>query len=506
MNDAADNLPDEMSALKALVASQREEIERLRQLLAQLRRLVFGGRSEKFTTAVEQLELRLEELEASAAELSRQEAAPKAAATPKPPKTPLPAHLPREMRLYPPEHSGCPDCGGRLARLGESVSEQLEYVPARFKVIRHIRPKLACSNCDGIVQAPAPSRPIARGLPGPALLAHVLTAKYCDHLPLHRQSQIYAREGVELSRSTLADWVGASAALLRPLLAALKDYVFSAQKLHADDTPVPVLAPGQGRTQTGRLWTYVRDDRPADSQAPPAVYFAYSPDRKGRHPAEHLERFRGVLQADAYAGFNRLYAQGHCQEAACWAHARRKFFEIHQAQASPMAAEALARIGALYAIEREIRGRPPALRAAARQARAGPLLAELHNWLEVSLSRLSPKSALAGAMRYALVRWPALTRYCTDGRIEIDNNAAERALRTVALGRKNYLFAGSQAGGERAAAIYSLIGTAKLCGLDPEGYLHHVLAHIAEHPVNRVADLLPWNVAAQLRRPAAEAA
>jgi hypothetical protein len=317
-------------------------------------------------------------------------------------------------------------------------------------------------------------------------------------LPLYRQAQIYAREGVELDRATLADWVGQSSKLLQPLIDAIQRHVLAGNKVHGDDTPVPVLAPGNGKTKTGRLWTYVRDDRPCGSETPPAVWFAYSPDRKGEHPAEHLKRFRGTLQADAYAGFQVLYDSGGIQEAACWAHVRRKFYDIHQAQASTVAAEALNRIGQIYGIERDLWGKPPEVRRAGRRSRAAPLLTEFEAWLTATLSRLSQKSVLADAIRYALVRWAALTRYGDNGDLEIDNNAAERALRAVALGRKNYLFAGADSGGERAAAIYSLIGTAKLNDLDPQAYLTYVLGNIAEHPINQIAQLLPWNVAQQL--------
>lgn len=337
-------------------------------------------------------------------------------------------------------------------------------------------------------------RPIARGMAGAGLLAHVLVSKYADHLPLYRQSEIYAREGVEIERSTLADWVGGSSALLAPLVECIAQHVLSGAKLHADDTPVPVLSPGLGRTATGRLWTYVRDERPAGSEIPPAVLFRYTPDRKGERPRQHLQTFSGTLQADAYAGFHHLYGDGRIREAACWAHARRKFYDVHQANASPIAREALDRIAALYAVEAAIRGRPPDHRKIERQARAGPLLDQLKTWMSATLATLSAKSELAAAIRYALSRWPALTRYRDDGELEIDNNIAERALRVVALGRKNFLFAGSNAGGERAANLYSLIGTAKLNSLNPEAYLRHVLERIADHPINKLDDLLPWKL------------
>jgi transposase len=499
----------DIEALKALVLAQQaelalqqeqlltrdSEIEKLTLFILKLKQMQFGRKSEKLDKQIEQLELRLEDLEATQAETAPQPPTPQQTPSPaKPARRALPAQLPRETVTYAPKQEACPDCGGTLRHLGEDVSEILEYVPARFKVIRQVRPKLSCSGCDRIVQEPAPSRPIDRGLAGPGLLAHVLVAKYSDHLPLYRQSEIYEREGMDLDRSTLADWVGGASRTLAPLVEAIRKYVLNTAKLHGDDTPVPVLSPGNGSTKTGRLWTYVRDDRPAGDTAAPAVWFAFSPDRKGDHPQQHLREFRGTLQADGYAGFNRLYEAGRIQEAACWAHVRRKFHDLHQAHASPIAAEALQRISQLYAIESAIRGRAPDERRAVRQSRSRPLMDEMQHWLRTTLSKLSKKSGVASAIGYALGRWPALLRYCDDGQLEIDNNAAERALRAVALGRKNYLFAGSNAGGERAAAIYSLIGSAKLNGVDPEAYLRHVLERIADHSIRQIAELLPWNV------------
>lgn len=512
-------LPDldtlDHAALKTMIVAQHaqllsrdSEIEHLKLLIAKLRRMQFGRRSEKVERQIEQLEFQLEELEAGRVESAPQtESKSPSIDNPAPARKrrPLPEHLPREVHTHLPAEESCPGCGSKLKKLGEDISEVLEYIPASFKVIRYVRPRMCCTGCDAIVQALAPSRPIERGLAGPGLLAHVLTAKFCDHLPLYRQAEIYAREGVDLDRSTLARWAGEVSHLLEPLAESLRRYVMAADKLHGDDTPVPVLAPGNGKTKTGRLWTYVRDDRPSGDTAPPAVWFAYSPDRKGEHPQQHLSNFHGILQADAYAGFNKLYEGGSIQEAPCMAHIRRKFYDLVEANQSPIAGEAVQRIAPLYEIEKEIRGRSPEERKKVRNARARPLLESMRSWLETSLATLSRKSETAAAILYALALWGALLRYCDDGRIEIDNSAAERALRAVAVGRRNYLFAGSDAGGERAAVFYSLLGTAKLNGLDPEAYLRHVLTRIADHPITRIEELLPWNVASTLP-PAIQAA
>ena len=501
-------LPDlddlDLEALKAMVVEQRAQlnenklfIEHQRLMLDKLRKMLFGKKSEKLRVEIEQLELKLEDAEAEqSAEEQRKPRSILSAKSNKPARKPLPEHLERETIEHRPQSDCCPQCRGALRTFGEDVSEVLEYIPANFKVIRHVRPKYACDKCNHVVEAPAPSRTIARGLAGPGLIAHVLISKYADHCPLYRQSEIYAREGVEIDRSTMADWVGAASQLLTPLVDALRRHVLAADKIHADDTPVPVLAPGRGKTKTGRLWTYVRDDRPAASDVPAAVWFAYTPDRKGEHPRRHLKNYEGALQADAYSGFGHLYEGGRIYEVACWAHARRKFHEIHVVHPSPTTTGALERIGALYKVEEEVRGKPAKIRRAARQSRSKPLLDELRSWLEKSLRTLSTKSDTAAAIRYALSRWRALTRYTDDGLLEIDNNPAERALRCVSMGRKNYLFAGSDAGGKRAAAIYSLVGSAKLNDLDPERYLREVLTSIAEHPINRIDELLPWNLTA----------
>jgi transposase len=362
----------------------------------------------------------------------------------------------------------------------------------------HVRPKLSCRACETIRQAPMPSLPIERGRPGPRLLAHVAISKYADHLPLYRQSDIYARAGVDLDRSTLADWIGQLGFILEPLADQIGRHARAGPAVHADDTPVPVLDPGRGKTKTGRLWVVVRDERPWGSPAPPAAAYLYSPDRKGEHAETLLGACRGFLHADGYAGFNTLYAPDpktqvqRLAEVACWAHARRKLYDVHVATTSPAAKEALERIAELFQIEADIRGRGPADRLAARQQRTVPKLEALKAFLDHTLAKISAKSSLAGAIRYATSRWRALSRFTTDGRLEMSNNAAERAIRPLALGRKNYLFAGSDKGGERAAILYTLITTAKLNGLDPEAYLADVIARIGDHPASRIQELLPW--------------
>jgi transposase len=512
-------LPDDVDALKAIIAAMahdalaaKSEIERLSAQLARLRRAQFGRSSEKLASHIEQLELALEALESDEAE--RLAAVPALAELveaehdkTRPARRPLPDHLPREEIVHASACS-CPACGGSLRRIGADVTETLDYVPGRFKVVRHVREAFSCRTCESVVQTPAPHHAIARGRAGAGLLAHIMVSKFDDHLPLHRQAEIYARDGVELNTSTLSGWVGATAAALAPLIDRLKRDVMASETLHGDDTPVAVLAPGSGRTKTGRFWVYVRDERCHGGKRPPAAVFFYSPDRKAERPLAHLKDFTGVLHADGYAGFKGLYESGRkpgpIVEAACWAHARRKFHDVHAANGSAIARQALERIGELYAIEQEIRGQPPDERRRRRQARSLPIAEALRGWAHAALAKLSGRSELAKAFRYMLARWPALIRCFADGRLEIDNNPAERALRGVAVGRKNYLFAGSDRGGERAAAIYSLIETAKLNGLDPQAWLRDVLERIADHPNNSIGELLPWNWSPAT--PAAEAA
>jgi transposase len=411
-----------------------------------------------------------------------------------PARRPLPADLPRERIVYP-VPAACPCCGGVLHKIGEDVTESLELVPRHWKVIQHVREKFSCRSCESITQPPAPSHPIARGRAGPGLLAHVLWSKYCQHLPLNRQSAAYAREGIELDVSTLADWVGACAFTLMPMVEAIRAHVFAAERIHADDTTVPVWA--KNKCRTGRLWTYVRDDRPFGGPAPPAAALFYSPDRSGEHPEQHLANYAGLMQADAYAGFNKLYQAsrkpGPIVEAACWAHSRRKLFDLARLKKAPIAIEAVRRIDILFAIEREINGLLPQERVAVRNERSRPLIAELEAWLREQRSKLSSNSDAAKAIDYSLKRWPELTRFLDDGRLCMSNNAAERILRCVAVGRRNWTFAGSDEGGRRAAAIYTLIESAKLNDIDPQAWLAYLLAHLPDHPAKQIGDLLPWN-------------
>ena len=420
----------------------------------------------------------------------------------------LPAHLPRQTIVHNPEGGcNCAACGNGLRVIGQDVSEVLDYEPGNFLVIRHVRPKLACGDCQSIVQAAAPSRPVDRALAGAGLMAHVLVSKYADHTPLHRLNQIFARDGVEMAVSTLCDIVGGAAWLLTPLAQAMGRYVLSGSKVHGDDTPIRVLGGPKSKAKTGRLWVYVRDDRPSGDTAPPAVWFQYSADRKGEHPRRHLRHFEGILQADAFAGYDRLFHDGRIVEAACWSHARRKFYDIHEQQRKEpgtLAHEALQRIATIFEIEADIQGQLPEERMRQRHLRSRPILDELQRWLSATLAQVSAKSPMALAIGYAMSNWRALIRFVDDGRMEAHNNIAERALRGVAIGRKNYLHLGSDAGGERAAVIYSLLGTAKLNGLNPRAYLRHVLDRIAEHPINRIDELLPWAVASQINSSIAE--
>ena len=422
-----------LAAERANLTEAQAEIERLRLIVQKLQRSQFGRRAERLDD--DQLQLGFEDLNADIARVE----ATLPLATVKTPRSrsdrpSLPAHLPREDLRLDLEHQACPCCGGELHVIGETVSEMLDHVPARLRVIRICRPRYGCRACGTIHQAPAPERPIAKGLASPGLLAHVLVAKYCDHLPLYRQSQIFARHGVQIDRSTLANWVGGACWWLEPLQARLAAHVFGSTKLFADDTPIPVLDPGRGRTKTGRLWVYARDDRPWSGPEPPAAVYFYSPDRKAERPATHLQDFRGVLQVDGYAGFERLTLPGDIVLAACWAHARRKFYDLHEATGSPIAAEALRRIAELYAIEGSIRGRTADARRHLRNTSARPLIDMMKPWLEMELGRVPPAGPLAEAIRYALARWPALTRFLEDGRIELDTNIVERGMRPIVMG------------------------------------------------------------------------
>jgi transposase len=493
-----DNLPADTVLLHRLVRdmaaaveSRDDEIERLQAIIKKFQRAQFGRRSERIDP--DQFALGLEDLDTDIAHVEASRPAPKDVAKEQPRRKPLPEHLPREEVLLDIDSEICAGCGGALHTIGESVSEMLDWVPAQLRVVRIRRPKYGCRTCRKMHQAAAPERPIAGGLATPALLAQVLVAKYCDHTPLYRQSQILARHGVEIDRSTLAGWVGGACWWLDTLHERLCRNVFASNHLFADDTPVPVLDPGRGRTKTGRLWVYARYQRTWSGPAPPAAVYLFAPDRKAERPAAHLEDFKGILHVDGYAGFEKLTSDGDIVLAACWAHTRRKFYEVAEATGSPIAAEALRRIGELYAVEAEARGLSPAQRLAARRSLSKPIIDSLHAWLEAQLRRVPGRSTLAEAVRYALSRWEALTRFLKDGRIELDTNPVERAIRPVALGRKNHLFAGSDGGGRRWATVCSLIETAKMNGVEPYAYLKDVLQRMVDgHTVNRLDELLPW--------------
>jgi transposase len=520
-----DHLPDDTAALKAALIEARAKlvgaqalIEHLQLVIAKMKREMFGPRSERSQRLIDQMELQLEELAADAGE---DETKPEAArvqvqgftrrqAT----RRNFPVDLPRR-RIVHPAPATCPCCGGsKLSKIGEDVTETLDVVPRQWFVTEHVREKFSCRSCETITQPPAPFHAIARGFAGPSLLAMMLVEKYANHQPLNRQSEQYAREGIELSVSTMADHVGACAATLRPLYELIKAHVFAAERIHGDDTIVPVLA--KVKTRTGRIWTYVRDDRPFGGADPPAAVFFYSPDRASIHPEQHLAGYSRILQADAYAGFNTLYEPdrkpGPITEAGCWAHARRKLFELADVASkarkakpttiSPIAFEAVQRFDAIFPLERSINGLPPEVRVAARRKDIAPLVNDLIDWMKRERGKLSRHNEVAKAMNYMLKRIDVFTRFLEDGRICLSNNAAERELRGIALGRKSWLFAGSDRGGERAAVMLTLIHTAKLNDVDPQAWLADVLARIADHKITDLAALLPWNSRPSLDRAA----
>jgi len=483
----------DLAAIRAELGARDLLIETLRIQIARLRRISFGKSSEKLDREIAQLELALEELEAAAAA-----SVPPRAEAARPERRiqvrVLPAHLPREEIVHEPVSGSCacPSCGGRLRRLSADTDEMLDVVPVHWRVVCHVRPKYSCRACETIVQAPAPVKAVARGKATFRTLAHVVVSKFDHHLPLYRQAEMMETQGIEIDRSTLAGWAGQAAALLDPIVSRIRDVGLRADKIHTDDTPVPVLDPGRGRTATGRLWTYAVDDRVSGATTPPLVWYEFTADRGGVHPQRQLAGFKGFLQADAYAGYDKLYAGG-VTEVACWAHFRRKIFDIHTTKPTALTTDLLARIGGLYAIEAEVRGRPPDIRLSARQDRTRPEIDALRAVLDDAMRQLSPRSEMAKAIVYGLKLWPALTRFLDDGRLEIDNNIAERALRSVAVGRRNWLFAGSKVGGERAAAIYTVIETCKLNGVDPQAYIADITAKIAaDWPAARWDELMPW--------------
>jgi len=530
MLNVASDLPEDTALLKAMIAQLQAQnakltttlrahdlvVQALRLQIARLRKQAFGKSSEKIEREIEQLELALEDVLVSVAQQglatsdqndSEAQAAVASADTnsgPRPSRRPrVSADTPRERHELDPG-STCPDCGGDLRLVGEDVSEIIEMITAKLKVIEVARPKKSCRCCEKMVQAPAPSRPIPGSMAGGSLLAYVLVSKFDDHLPLYRQNEILARMGADIPRSTLADWCGRSMRILQPVIDRIEASVLSGDILHADDTPIRVLAPerrakgiGKGVTQ-GRIWSYVCDQRPWAGAAPPGVVYRYAPNWKAEHVLAHLGNASGILQADAYKGYAKLYEPGadgnpRFREAACFAHWRRDFHDIWTSQKSEIAHEALERIGQLYDIEREIAGKPADVRRAVRQQLSRPKLEALHSWAEKQLARISTKGDLAKAFRYALGRWHAFSLFLDDGRVAIDNNAAERAVRPICLGKKNWLFAGSEAGAETLARAMTLIESAKMNGLDPQAYITDLLNRIHDHKINRIDELLPWN-------------
>ncbi len=511
----ADKAEAKLANANARESATAALIAHLKLQIAKLKREQYGASAERTRRLLDQMELQLEELEADASEdaLVAEAAAEKTASVRsferKPPvKKPFPEHLPRE-RVVVPSPCSCPACGSdRLSKLGEDITETLEVIPRQWKVIQTVREKFACRDCEKISQPPAPFHVVPRGWAGPSFLAMLLFEKYGQHQPLNRQADRFAREGVPLSVSTLADQVGAATFALMPIYRRIETHVLAAERLHGDDTTVPVMA--KGKTDTARLWTYVRDDRPFAGTDPPAALFLYSRDRRGAHPRAHLATWSGILQADAYGGYNELYAAGRqpgpVLEAGCFAHARRKFFELADVEGAarkksrgertgtvyPIALEAVQKLDALFEIERSFNGQSSAERLAVRREHSAPLMEDLHNWLQAQLAKLSRNHDLAKAINYMLRRWPAFTLFLADGRVCLSNNAAERALRCVPLGRKAWLFCGSDRGGDRAAVLYTLIQTARLNDVDPQAWLADVLARIADHPASRLDELLPW--------------
>ena len=501
LNDL-DITPDDPAELRVVNRLLADEVKALSLKVEQLQHQLHGHNRHRFGSKSEQLDqlsLTFEEDEAIA-EAASEPHSETPTAEGKPPRQhsrkPLPDHLERHDEVLSPGED-CTRCGGKLKTLGEDITEELEYVPGRFVVNRIVRPRKACAGCEAIVQSPLPSRPIERGRPGPGLLANVLVSKYADHLPLYRQSQIYAREGIDLDRSTMADWVGRSTALLEPLADEIGRIVQRSDALFADDTPVKMQAPGQKKTKTARVWTYVRDERPWSGSSPPCAWYQFTVDRKGEHPVSHLAGYKGWVHADGYSGFNGLFGDDKADEMACMAHVRRKFVDVFASQGNAIAEEAIRRIAELYAVEKDARGKSPDVRVALRQARAKQVFDDLEAWLHAQLPKISGKSPLAQAIRYALGRLPKARPYLENGHLELDNNSAERAVKPVAIGRKNWMFAGSQGGGKAMAIAFTLIETAKLNNVDPQAWLTWVLTKIADHKITRLDELLPWRYAAR---------